>query len=119
VRRPGAVRRAQNRFGNEVVNRDAKSFIAHKLAERDERHRRAGESRYLVEPDVKDGKGGLRDLHTLFWIAKYVYGTQSHAELVKAGLFTRPSSPASSSARTSCGRCAATCTSWRPKAATA
>jgi [protein-PII] uridylyltransferase len=77
------------RFDREVVNSDAKSFIAHKLAERDERHRRAGESRYLVEPDVKDGKGGLRDLHTLFWIAKYVYGTQSHAELVKAGLFTR------------------------------
>jgi [protein-PII] uridylyltransferase len=79
----------KTRFDNEVVNRDAKSFIAHKLAERDERHRRAGESRYLVEPDVKDGKGGLRDLHTLFWIARYVYGTQSHAELVKAGLFTR------------------------------
>ena len=28
-------------------------------------------SRYLVEPDVKDGKGGLRDLHTLFWIGKF------------------------------------------------
>ena len=79
----------KSRFDKEVMNRDAKSFIAHKLAERDERHRRAGESRYLVEPDVKDGKGGLRDLHTLFWIAKYVYGTQSHAELAKVGLFTR------------------------------
>ena len=32
--------------------------------------------RYLVKPNVKDGKGGLRDLHTLFWIAKYVYGVQ-------------------------------------------
>jgi [protein-PII] uridylyltransferase len=64
-------------------------FIATKLVERDQRHRRAGESRYLVEPDVKDGKGGLRDLHTLFWIAKFCYRTRSVADLVKAGLFTR------------------------------
>jgi [protein-PII] uridylyltransferase len=77
------------RFRKKVVSKDAKAFIAEKLAERDERHHRAGESRYLVEPDVKDGKGGLRDLHTLFWIAKYVYGTESAAELATVGLFTR------------------------------
>ena len=79
----------KQRFATEAVNRDAKPFIAQKLAERDERHQRAGESRYLVEPDVKDGKGGLRDLHTLFWIAKYVYGAETPSELAKAGLFTR------------------------------
>jgi [protein-PII] uridylyltransferase len=77
------------KFRKEVVSRDAKSFIAEKLAERDARHHRVGQSRYLVEPDVKDGKGGLRDLHTLFWIAKFVYGTESTTELAKAGLFTR------------------------------
>ena len=49
-------------------------FVEAKLAERDERHRRAGESRYRVEPNIKDGKGGLRDLHTLHWLAKYLYG---------------------------------------------
>jgi [protein-PII] uridylyltransferase len=38
---------------------------------------------------VKDGKGGMRDLHTLFWIAKFVYGTRSVSELYKSGLFTR------------------------------
>ena len=61
------------RFDKEVVQGTAAEFVAAKLAEREERHRRAGQSRYLVEPNVKDGKGGLRDLHTLFWIAKYVY----------------------------------------------
>ena len=61
------------RFEKEVVQGTAAEFVAAKLAEREERHRRAGQSRYLVEPNVKDGKGGLRDLHTLFWIAKYVY----------------------------------------------
>ena len=62
------------RFQREVVKGTARQFVAAKLAERDERHRRAGESRYLVEPNIKDGKGGLRDLHTLFWLAKYLYG---------------------------------------------
>src|SRR5262245_35980453 len=61
------------RFDKDVVQGTASEFVAAKLAEREERHRRAGQSRYLVEPNVKDGKGGLRDLHTLFWIAKYVY----------------------------------------------
>jgi [protein-PII] uridylyltransferase len=61
------------RFDADIVQGTAVDFIAAKLAEREDRHKRSGESRYLVEPNVKDGKGGLRDLHTLFWIAKYVY----------------------------------------------
>src|SRR6202790_4427416 len=61
------------RFNKHSAQGTAPAFVAAKLAEREERHRRAGQSRYLVEPNVKDGKGGLRDLHTLFWIAKYVY----------------------------------------------
>jgi [protein-PII] uridylyltransferase len=63
-------------------------FVAAKLAERDERHRRAGESRYMVEPNVKDGKGGLRDLHTLFWIAKYLHGVDRPKQFVALGVFT-------------------------------
>ncbi|AXS38930.1 [protein-PII] uridylyltransferase [Breoghania sp. L-A4] len=77
------------RFDNEVVKNTGPEFIAAKLAERDERHRRQGQSRYLVEPNVKEGKGGLRDLHTLFWIAKYFYRLRSGNELVKAGVFSR------------------------------
>ena len=76
-------------FRKDVVSKDAKEFIAEKLAERDLRLLKAGESRYLVEPDVKDGKGGLRDLHTLFWIAKYIYATNSTDELAKKGALTR------------------------------
>src|SRR6185436_15838665 len=62
------------RFRAEVVPGTAQRFFEAKLAERDERHKRAGESRYRVEPNIKDGKGGLRDLHTLHWLAKYLYG---------------------------------------------
>src|SRR6478735_4315410 len=75
------------RFDKEVVQGTASEFVAAKLAEREERHRRAGQSRYLVEPNVKDGKGGLRDLHTLFWIAKYVYRVRETSELVERGVF--------------------------------
>src|ERR1700726_2811354 len=75
------------RFDKEVVVGTAKEFVAAKLAEREERHRRAGQSRYLVEPNVKDGKGGLRDLHTLFWIAKYVYRVRETDELLERGVF--------------------------------
>src|ERR1700728_2319183 len=77
------------RFDKEVVQGTAPEFVAAKLAEREERHRRAGQSRYLVEPNVKDGKGGLRDLHTLFWIAKYVYRVREPEELIACGVFDR------------------------------
>ncbi|MGP0090690.1 MAG: [protein-PII] uridylyltransferase [Xanthobacteraceae bacterium] len=75
------------RFDKEVVQGTAAEFVSAKLAEREERLRRAGQSRYLVEPNVKDGKGGLRDLHTLFWIAKYVYRVRTPEELVDRGVF--------------------------------
>jgi len=77
------------RFDEEVVRGTAADFVAAKLAEREERHRRSGQSRYLVEPNVKDGKGGLRDLHTLFWIAKYVYRVREPSELIARGVFDR------------------------------
>ncbi len=77
------------RFDDEVVRNTAAEFVAAKLAEREDRIRRAGQSRYLVEPNVKDGKGGLRDLHTLFWIAKYVYRVRDPSELIKRGVFDK------------------------------
>ncbi len=78
----------RSRFDKEIVRSTAREFAAAKLAERDARVKRAGSSRYLVEPNVKESKGGLRDLNTLFWIAKYVYRVREASELVTAGLFT-------------------------------
>src|SRR3546814_6367982 len=62
-----------SRFDKEVVKDTARVFIAEKLDEREQRHKRMGDSRYVVEPNVKEGKGGLRDLHNLFWIGNYVH----------------------------------------------
>src|SRR5690242_3384489 len=79
---------AARRFKAEVQADTARQFIADKLAERDARHRKMGDSRYVVEPNVKEGKGGLRDLQTLFWIGKYAYNVRYAADLVDAGLLT-------------------------------
>jgi [protein-PII] uridylyltransferase len=72
----------KRRFDSDIVKGSAAHFVAGKLAERDDRHRRVGDSRYQLEPNIKEGKGGLRDLHTLFWIAKYIYRTDDVGKLV-------------------------------------
>ena len=79
---------AMSRFRKDVVSGTAAEFVSAKLAERDERHVKMGDSRYVVEPNVKDGKGGLRDLHALYWIGKYVHRVEKPADLVGAGLLT-------------------------------
>jgi [protein-PII] uridylyltransferase len=76
------------RFDRDVVRGTGASFVQAKLEERDLRLKKQGSSRYLVEPNVKEGKGGLRDLNTLFWITKYVYRVQDTSELVEQGVFT-------------------------------
>ena len=78
----------RQRFARDVVGGGARDFIVAKLEERDSRHKRMGDSRYVVEPNLKDGKGGLRDLHTLFWIAKYLYRVEDVRELVAHDVFT-------------------------------
>ncbi len=78
---------AQYRSG--ILHKEARGFVTDKLAERDQRHSKSGESRYAVEPDLKDGKGGLRDLHTLFWIAKFLFDANSPEELAEKGAFSR------------------------------
>ncbi|MBL8566982.1 MAG: [protein-PII] uridylyltransferase [Hyphomicrobiaceae bacterium] len=79
----------ENRFRDEVARGTARAFTDAKMAERDDRHARAGSSRYRVEPNIKDGKGGLRDLHTLHWLSKYLYGEGVGQPAIQAGIFTR------------------------------
>ncbi len=79
---------AMRRFWGEVVAGTERRYVAEKLAERNERHKRLGDSRYVVEPNVKEGKGGLRDLHALYWIGKYLHHVRDASELVDAGLLT-------------------------------
>jgi [protein-PII] uridylyltransferase len=75
------------RFRAEVVKGTGAEFVAAKLKERDERHARAGASRFMVEPNVKEGKGALRDLHTLFWIAQYLHPAEGLDAVLRMDMF--------------------------------
>ncbi len=78
----------RSKFKKEIIPGNSRAFIDAKLNERDERHKKFGNSRYVVEPNIKEGKGGLRDLQTLFWLAKFVYSTNDVSELQANGVFT-------------------------------
>lgn len=77
------------RFKSKVVSGSGHDFVDAKLDERDERHLRMGDTRYVVEPNLKEGKGGLRDLQTLYWIGKYLYGVERWRDLVPHGVITK------------------------------
>ncbi|HEX3409293.1 MAG TPA: [protein-PII] uridylyltransferase, partial [Candidatus Binataceae bacterium] len=74
----------------DVLNRNQQSFFKAKLDESRKRHRQFGESLYLLEPQVKDGEGGLRDLHTALWLAKVKYKVHVLDELVQKAVITEP-----------------------------
>ena len=83
---PGIAKELGEKLRTELFKKTASEFIEAKLAERAERHRKQGGQRYMVEPNVKEAKGGLRDLQTLYWIGKYIHGVRKAAELVNTGL---------------------------------
>ena len=76
----------ENRLWEELFKSTGPEFVEAKLDERSERHKRQGGSRYLVEPNIKEGKGGLRDLQTLFWITKYLNHSNKVSEWVEMGV---------------------------------
>ncbi len=75
------------RLWSELFKGTGAEFLEAKLAERAERHTKQGGQRYVVEPNVKEGKGGLRDLQTLFWVAKYIHRVDRIADLARLGMF--------------------------------
>lgn len=81
------------RFRRDVTKGSGRAYISTKLAERDERHAREGNTRYVIEPNIKEGKGGLRDLHVLYWITRflgeedYMLDPQQAEDYVGMGLF--------------------------------
>lgn len=84
-----AAEALRDRLWSELFDGSIPEFIEAKLAERVARHRRQGGQRYVLEPNIKEGKGGLRDLQTLYWIAKYIHRVDRAVELVDHGFFTK------------------------------
>ncbi|WP_246831491.1 [protein-PII] uridylyltransferase [Thioclava sp. L04-15] len=76
------------RLRHDLFEGSEAEFIEAKLAERSARHRRQGGQRYVLEPNVKEGKGGLRDLQTLYWIGKYIHHVGRARELMEIGAFS-------------------------------
>ncbi|MEL6860586.1 MAG: [protein-PII] uridylyltransferase, partial [Pseudomonadota bacterium] len=78
-------------FIKQAIEGQDAQFISDKLAERDNRHARQGDARYVVEPNIKEGKGGLRDLQTLYWIVKHMHpeGTVTLEDVMNTQVFTR------------------------------
>ncbi len=79
----GQFLRLKKILKHEVLGHDSRQFVEAKLRERDARHSKWGDSRFVLEPHIKDGKGGLRDLQTLSWLARYCYGLQRASQLVR------------------------------------
>ncbi|NNK16838.1 MAG: [protein-PII] uridylyltransferase, partial [Sulfitobacter sp.] len=82
----GLEAKLRKALAKDLFSGNGREFIEAKLEERDRRHEKQGE-RYVVEPNVKEAKGGLRDLHSLFWIAKFIYKVDAISELVEKGIF--------------------------------
>ncbi|MEO8241376.1 MAG: [protein-PII] uridylyltransferase, partial [bacterium] len=85
---PNLADELESRLWSDLFRTTGREFIEAKLAERGERHKRQGGQRYVLEPNVKEAKGGLRDLQTLYWIGKYLHRVASSEGLVRAGLLT-------------------------------
>ena len=73
---------------SELLKRNAARFYRDKVAESEERHRKFGDSVYLVEPHLKEGEGGLRDVHTAMWLAKVKYVVRDLHDLMEKGVLT-------------------------------
>jgi len=76
----------ENKVGKSILNSDTGSFIKYKISENEERQKKYGSSVYLLEPNLKEGEGGLRDLHSAIWIARIKFKAASLQELVIKGI---------------------------------
>lgn len=83
-------REFEDQMLEEVWTQNPTGFFKEKLAENLERHARAGDSVYLLQPQLKEGQGGLRDLHTALWMAKVKFRVRTFRELVTLGVLGEP-----------------------------
>lgn len=87
----GLFERFKARFDQEIISDNPGKFVQEKITERDIRHKKMGGSRYLLEPNIKEGIGTLRDMQTLSWLAKYTYGCHDAQQIIETGLLSRKS----------------------------
>ncbi len=74
--------------GKFVLNQETQAFIKVKMLEREERKKKYGSSVYLLEPNIKEGEGGLRELHDALWIARTKFKAENLRDLLIKGVMT-------------------------------
>lgn len=77
------------RYLRKVISRGTDAFLDHKLEERRREYEKFGETVYLLEPNVKKSKGGLRDLHLLQWAGLARFQAPTIRELSDRGILSR------------------------------
>ncbi len=76
----------QRRFAKRVLGRRVEGFIREKLEERERDYAKFGETVFLLEPNIKKTKGGLRDVHLLQWAGMARYRASTLQELADQGV---------------------------------
>ena len=80
--------RLREQIRRKIVGRNAKKIISWLIKRNIERHKDFGDSTFLLQPNLKEGKGGLRDYHTLRWIAAVEYDLQKTRDLEFQGVMS-------------------------------
>jgi [protein-PII] uridylyltransferase len=70
----------------DIIRRYPERFLKEAAKQMAERHAQYGSSVFLLEPHVKEGEGGLRDLHTAVWMARVKFKVRSLREMVQKGV---------------------------------
>ncbi|MGQ0812716.1 MAG: [protein-PII] uridylyltransferase [Nitrospiraceae bacterium] len=86
---PDLFQEFHHRYLRKVVAKNVETYLDHKLEERRREYEKFGETVYLLEPNVKKSKGGLRDLHLLQWVGMARYQAPTIRELSDRGIFSR------------------------------
>lgn len=78
----------QKNYTNLFIEGRRHNFLKEMTCHRNERHRRFGQHSYLLEPQIKESRGGLRDIQALLWTAKVIFGLKDLSSLQEAGLLS-------------------------------
>ncbi len=71
-----------------LEKRNSQAFLKYKYEEHKTRLKKYGSSVYMLEPNIKEGEGGLRDLHTAVWMLRIKFKAKSLRELLKKGVIS-------------------------------
>ncbi len=83
---PEVFQEFQKKFSRRILKRQAKQFVLGKIEERQKEYAKFGETVFLLEPNIKKSKGGLRDLHLIQWVGQARYEAGTIQELSNRGI---------------------------------